>query len=364
MKIAIDVKNLALFTGGIAAYIKPLINRFIGSEQQIDFVLVGPKIDVDWLQNLDNFEVMEIAWPRILPRQLRHPFYDTVLFPKAIRKVKPDFIFTPYHDVLLPKGIPSVMMIHDTCIADLTDIYPRSIRLYYETMLSINLKRCKGIFTVSNASREAIVKKYQVKNEIVSVIPNAFEASFTNVDGPERMEESKNIVLFYPGGAEFRKNIKRMVLALKHIEDNGYLVSLRVTGNYDYNWQRQLKGIDESLLNKITFLGYLEPYQLGNEYKRADVVIYPSLCEGFGRVCLEAMAMGAKLACSDIPVLHEVAEDYAIYFNPFNVADIAKKVIFANDGCKKNPLIKEEYQEENVAGLFLETIKKYLAHRK
>ena len=31
------------------------------------------------------------------------------------------------------------------------------------------------------------------------------------------------------------------------------------------------------------------------------------------------MEAGASLACSDLPVMHEVAGDYAFYFNPLNV---------------------------------------------
>lgn len=361
MKIAIDVKNLALFTGGISAYIKPLIKAWIEYEPQVAFVLIGPKIDLSWLQGLKNFEYAELVWPNSLPRQLRHPVYDLIIFPRAVKRIKPDFLFTPYHDVLLPKHVPSIMMIHDTCIGELKDVYPRSIRVYYEKMLRINLKRSINVFTVSYASKSAIMKRYLLEEEMVQVIPNAFEKSpyETHILPDKKVDQS--IVLFYPGGADFRKNVKRLVLALSIVQDCGYSVILRVTGNLDGAWERELKGVDQTLMDKVKFLGYLDQNLLNNEYIKADVVVYPTLCEGFGRVCLEAMGIGAKLACSDIPVLHEVADDYAVYFNPFNIEDIAKKIIIAYHLDDKSPLVKKEYLEKNVSKLFVDTIKKYIS---
>jgi len=54
--------------------------------------------------------------------------------------------------------------------------------------------------------------------------------------------------------------------------------------------------------------------------------LVPSLHEGFGLPVLEAMACGTPVACSRIPVLEEVAEDAAAYFDPWSVEDIALAV--------------------------------------
>ena len=57
---------------------------------------------------------------------------------------------------------------------------------------------------------------------------------------------------------------------------------------------------------------------------RAALEPVPSLGEGFGRVGLEAMELGVPLACSDLPVLHEVLGDYPEYFNPLRVEEIVE----------------------------------------
>jgi alpha-1,3-rhamnosyl/mannosyltransferase len=66
----------------------------------------------------------------------------------------------------------------------------------------------------------------------------------------------------------------------------------------------------------LRYLGYVTPAELCALYRGATVVALPSLYEGFGLPALEAMAAGAPLLLSDLPVFHEVAGDAALYAPP------------------------------------------------
>ena len=57
--------------------------------------------------------------------------------------------------------------------------------------------------------------------------------------------------------------------------------------------------------------------------------------EGFGLQGLEAMQLETLVLASEIPVFKEVYKDNAIYFNPFDFSDIAKKMDFAKDLSKE-----------------------------
>lgn len=63
----------------------------------------------------------------------------------------------------------------------------------------------------------------------------------------------------------------------------------------------------------IVHLGKLERPDLAACYRRADVVIIPSDAEGFGLPVIEAMACGAPVIASDIPVLRETGGEAAMY---------------------------------------------------
>jgi glycosyltransferase involved in cell wall biosynthesis len=59
--------------------------------------------------------------------------------------------------------------------------------------------------------------------------------------------------------------------------------------------------------------------------------VFPSLYEGFGLPVLEAMQRGVPVACSDIPVLHEVGGTAARYFDPHDPAAAADAIVSALD---------------------------------
>jgi glycosyltransferase involved in cell wall biosynthesis len=362
MHIAIDLKNLALHSGGIAAFGRPLVAAWLAHRPEYRFSLVGPRFDTAAFAGLGNWKRTDVPWPAKLPRSLRHPVYDTLLFPRAIAKLRPKFVFSLYHDVLLPApstGITSSMMIHDTCLDDVAEVYPRKIRRYYLTMLRVNLRRARHVLTVSQASRERIIERYRVPATRISVVYNPIEQGFAaglDLDNRARAVRSGyggSRVLFYAGGSEHRKNVGRLVAALGQLLRAGRDICLVTTGVRDPGWARVLDGGDALAASRVNFLGRLTVPELETYYMAADAVVYPTLCEGFGRVCLEAMMAGTPLACSDLPVLREVAADYPHYFNPYNISSIAEGIERALASGRLAPRRMPQFEQTRVATRFV-----------
>lgn len=366
-QIVIDIKNFALYTGGIAGYFRPLLLAWVAARPGVRFTLVGPPCDVGKLATMSNCSHHFVAWPASLPRVFRHPWYDNILFPRAIRKIKPDFVFSPYHDVRLPRGVPSAMMIHDTCIGDLPGIYPWRVRAYYQHMLRVNAARARHVLTVSENSRACILEKLKIDCERISVVPNALEAEFlakAENDAGRAMEirgRTAGMRLFYPGGAEFRKNVRRLIEALCILGSQGLDPVLWTTGERDAGWDRALDGIPSPLAERIQFVGRLSVPELRVHYLAADAVVYPSLCEGFGRVCLEAMVLGVPIACSNLSALREVAGQYPIYFNPLDVSDMARAIAAAAQLGRRKAISDPRFDSKTVAERFVKTMDAVLA---
>jgi glycosyltransferase involved in cell wall biosynthesis len=66
----------------------------------------------------------------------------------------------------------------------------------------------------------------------------------------------------------------------------------------------------------LRHFGYVGTGELVALYRGATVVALPSWYEGFGLPVVEAMALGAPVLLSDIPVFHEVAGHAALYAPP------------------------------------------------
>ena len=76
---------------------------------------------------------------------------------------------------------------------------------------------------------------------------------------------------------------------------------------------------------------------LAGLYKRASAVLVPSDAEGFGLPVIEALACGALVVASDIPVLREVGGDAAVYAPPGDVAAWSSAVDAALSGSLSVP---------------------------
>ncbi|QWD91077.1 glycosyltransferase family 1 protein [Polynucleobacter sp. MWH-Braz-FAM2G] len=363
MKILVDLKNLALYNGGIAHWIRPLIMNWIQSlnvsSQVISVFPASPdlkKIDIP------VEEIVAIPWPIGLPRNLRHPFYDNWLFPKALKQIHPQFLFSPYHDLRIPKRsnlIFAVITVHDLCFIDVPQSYPFFIRQYYLWMMRLNIARAHHILTVSESTKQRLINQFALKEDVISVVPNALEEEFLNsepssssIGGWRQLHQINGAkIALYAGGIEYRKNVERLISAFRVLWQQGYLISLCITGKLDFRWQH-LFSEGEISSGKIKFLGYLSLSELRIAYSSVDCIVYPSLCEGFGRVCLEAMACGTPLACSNLAVFHEVAGDYPHYFDPTDVEKMAISIKSAAEQGRQEPFEDDRYRLATVQKKF------------
>ena len=76
----------------------------------------------------------------------------------------------------------------------------------------------------------------------------------------------------------------------------------------------------------VKFTGPLGPNEIEEQYRCADVFVFPSLAESFGHPLVEAMAHGLPIVASDTPVNREMCGDAAIYFRPLDPGHLAQTI--------------------------------------
>jgi glycosyltransferase involved in cell wall biosynthesis len=74
-------------------------------------------------------------------------------------------------------------------------------------------------------------------------------------------------------------------------------------------------------------LGWLPFEDMPMIYRRAEILIFPSLHEGFGLPILEAMASGVPVVCSRIEPLIEIAGNAALLVDPYDQSAIARGIL-------------------------------------
>lgn len=93
-------------------------------------------------------------------------------------------------------------------------------------------------------------------------------------------------------------------------------------------WQNELNKFNEITKNDKHFIfpGFVPDSDLIKFYEQASFNILPSRDEGFGFSFLESAQFGCPSLLSDIPVLREISDGKAIFFDQNNPTDIAEKI--------------------------------------
>lgn len=224
-------------------------------------------------------------------------------------------------------------------IHDITPLlYPKGRRhqeVYYKFILPEIIKKSVGIVTVSENTKKDIIDKYAkyVKNETkIKVIHGAIDLkkeTTLNFDILRKKYGLEQKLYLCITGIHYEyKNIHTVIKAYCEYQD---LHSLKVViiGNDNNNYGRYLhKLCDQNNLNdSFIFTGYIDNIEKNTLLKNSFACLYPSLYEGFGLPLLEAMNAEVPVITSNLSSLPEIGGDAAIYFDPYDIDDLHKKII-------------------------------------
>lgn len=110
----------------------------------------------------------------------------------------------------------------------------------------------------------------------------------------------KNTTLLFVGGLYLRKGIEYLLEAVALLNSQ-YPLNLVIVGEGEDRVYFEKRSCDLGICDIVSFRGHL-PYgpELMNEFKRADIFVFPSLGEGFPRVLYEAMTHGLPIVATDV----------------------------------------------------------------
>jgi glycosyltransferase involved in cell wall biosynthesis len=120
------------------------------------------------------------------------------------------------------------------------------------------------------------------------------------------------------GTLEPRKNVSTLLAAWRQLRSRrAGAPPLVLCGGFGWKakaLRRELTDAEQE--GWVLHLGYVSAEELAALYRGAEMVVLPSLYEGFGLPAVEALRAGAPLVASDLPVLREVAGEAALYAPP------------------------------------------------
>jgi glycosyltransferase involved in cell wall biosynthesis len=219
-----------------------------------------------------------------------------------------------------------VLTVHDAATLDHPEWFERKFALWYRALLPRLVCKVRAIITVSNFSKERIVRRTGVDPARVHVISNGVEPRFRPVDPKtvKRVRTKYDLIspyILFVGSLEPRKNLKILLEAWQLGAFGGAM--LAVVGASSHLFQRLQF---DSMPAGVRLLGRVDDEVLPALYSGAAGFVYPSVYEGFGLPPLEAIACGCPIAVSDIPAHREVCGSTAVYFDPFSPEDLSSSL--------------------------------------
>jgi glycosyltransferase involved in cell wall biosynthesis len=129
----------------------------------------------------------------------------------------------------------------------------------------------------------------------------------------------------YPAQTWPHKNHGRLLEAVARLHRRGVPIKVVCTGRLTSDADGLRRLVEElGIAANVDFLGYVSNERLAELYGSATGVIFPSRFEGWGFPVVDALAAGVPVACADIPVLRELADGAAEFFDPMDIEAIAR----------------------------------------
>jgi glycosyltransferase involved in cell wall biosynthesis len=204
----------------------------------------------------------------------------------------------------------NVVVIHDAAALRHPEWYSRPYVAWHRAILPRIAKQARLVITVSDFSRREIE---DVLGVTATVIPNGVSERF-------KPTGEKGDYALVVGTRIARKNLAALDAAARALREQG--IELLAAGS-GRSYMRSESDVS------IKELGYVPDEELPGLYTAARVVLMPSLYEGFGLPCLEAMASGTPVVAANRGALPETCGDAALIVEPDDPGAFADAAVAA-----------------------------------
>lgn len=323
MKIAIDITQV-IYGTGVSVYTKNLVKNLLEVDKKNEYVLFGGYLRrkddlLKFTNNLKgNFETRLFPIPPTLQNILWN-YLHVVKVENIVGRVD---IFHSSDWSQPPASAFKITTVHDLVPL----IYPE---LSDPRIVNTHKKR---LFWVKREVNKVIVPSKSTYNDLVKVgfdgqkvvvIPEAIDEIYRPmpISTVENIKKKYRIFGNYilAIGLTERKNITNIVKAFEIVKTSVKNPIKLVVVGFSYKKFEPPHG--------VIVLGHVPTEDMPALYSGAELLVYPSLYEGFGLPILEAFACKTPVITSNYGSMKEVGGDAAFFVNPKDANEIASGVL-------------------------------------
>jgi len=354
---------------GVSRYIFETTKRMVLNNPDVEFhFLFDRAYD-------ERFIFSENVIPHVLVPQARHPILWYIWFehavPRILKKYNIDVFYSGDMWLSLKTKIPTLLVSHDLNYIH----YPEGVKWSHLKFLNYFFpryhKRANHIMTVSQYSKQDIIKQYKIDADKITVAYNALPDNFHPMHDEEKAAFKNAFTdgqdyFVYIGSMHPRKNLKRLLLAFalykQKSNSNDKLVLFGRLAFKNSNLFSAYDALD--CKEDIVFLND-DNCKISEALGAAEALCYVSLFEGFGIPILEAFKSEVPVITSNITSMPEVSGNAAILIDPNSEDDISNAMLsirsekeIKNSLVEKGKIRLNDFSWETSSELIFDCLKK------
>ncbi len=249
--------------------------------------------------------------------------WEQVALPRSARRLGAPLILNPAN--LAPLRWPgNVVVVHDAVALTHPAWFSPAYVAWHRRVLPLVAQRARRVLTVSAFSRAEVAAATGVDEHEIAVVPGGVDERFAPGVDPEPARRALALDRPYAltvAGEGARKNLVVLGAAARALAGRG--IDLVAAGS-----RRTHHGPGTDVPG-LRHLGYVDDALLPGLYAGARAFVAPSLHEGFGLPCLEAMAAGVPVVAADRGALPETCGDAALLVEPRRPDLVAEALLAA-----------------------------------
>jgi len=328
MIIGIDAREgIQKQRAGKGEYVYQLIDKLILHTEHQFILFLDDNIPTEWQRS--NVKPVVIKTKALLWQFL-------MLFYLEIKR--PVDVYFSTTSLILPalvRSVPVVTVVMDFVSFIFPDQHNTKAVMLEKIWMRPALRYSRKIITISEHTKQDAIRLFKINPQKITVTYLA--ASF--VSTPEIYPLPYTNIVLCVGTLEPRKNIERIIAAFNMVKTELPETQLVLVGRWGWHKDGIGQAIRQSQYQEdIHVLDHVTANQKQSIYKQAEVLVFPSLYEGFGLPPLEAMATGIPVIASRTSSIPEVVGDASILVDPYNTKEIAEAI---KEALKNNELRAE-----------------------
>jgi glycosyltransferase involved in cell wall biosynthesis len=243
--------------------------------------------------------------------------FEQIGLPVRLRRMHADLIHTPNCFLPLARPCMGVVTIHDLAFEVFPEDFSGRTGWKYRTFTPRAARSAQRVICVSGYTANDVVRRYDVDEARVRIIPNAPSLPIGDLPPPSAEDGP---YLLAVGDLRPKKNLLRLIEAFRNLRGEGLEHRLVLAGVDSGEGERVREAAGG---HPVSLTGYLPDAEMDALMRGADALVHPSLYEGFGLVLVEAMARGVPVLAARATALPETGGDACDYFDPLDVTDMA-----------------------------------------